>query len=344
MATLSVGELLEAVSEDAPSGENLEYEPEFGEIDRAAKGKAEQVLGDSTTEAEPPDWRFVEENTAVLMQKSKDLRLGIMRAQALLNLEGLSGFASGLQLLQGLIDGFWESVHPELDPEDNDDPTLRVNTLATLADTEGVVRDFSEAALMSTRAFGPITLRDVLIARGDIDVQAEEGVAIADMASVTGTFMDCPLEELKAQSDALVACSESVLSIEKIVNTNIGSSDLDLGVLTDAFGQAREVFNDFLVKRGEMVESEGESSVSTEADGHGVIAGAIASREDALRMLDKVIAYYKSSEPSSPIPLLLQRAKRLANLDFLDIVKDIASDGLGQVRNVGGLDFEDADN
>mgnify|MGYP001255721964 CR=1 FL=1 len=342
MATLSVGELLEVISEESPSGDNLEYEPEFGEIERASKGKAEQTLGDATTDAEPPDWRYVEENTVTLLQKTKDLRLAVMRAQSLLNLEGLSGFASGLQLIQGLVDDFWDSVHPELDAEDDDDPTLRVNTLTVLADSDGILKDLSEAVLMSTRGFGSVCLRDVLIARGDIEVHLEEGVQVVDMASVTGTFMECELEELKTQSEALTMCMESAASIEKVVNLKVGSSELDLKALAEIFAQARDVFDEFLIKRGEVVESaEGDGAA---AGSDGIVAGAISNREDALRMLDKIIAYYKSSEPSSPIPLLLQRAKRLANLDFLEIVKDIASDGLGQVRSVGGIDFEDRDN
>ena len=333
---------MEVISEESPSGDNLEYEPEFGEVERASKGKAEQTLGDATTDAEPPDWRYVEENTVTLLQKTKDLRLAVMRAQSLLNLEGLSGFASGLKLIQGLIDDFWDTVHPELDAEDADDPTLRVNTLVVLADSDGILKDLTEAVLMSTRAFGSVSLRDVLIARGDIEVLVEEGAPVVDMASVTGTFMECELEELKTQSENLTMCIDSAASIEKAVNTKVGSSDLDLKALSEVFAQARDVFDEFLLKRGEVVASEESDGSVGGADG--IVAGAISNREDALRMLDKVIAYYKSSEPSSPIPLLLQRAKRLANLDFLEIVKDIASDGLGQVRNVGGLDFDERDN
>jgi type VI secretion system protein ImpA len=64
----------------------------------------------------------------------------------------------------------------------------------------------------------------------------------------------------------------------------------------------------------------------------------INSREDVIRVLDKIVSYYERAEPSSPIPLLIKRSKRLVSASFLDIVRDIASDGLAQVENLRGKD------
>jgi type VI secretion system protein ImpA len=53
--------------------------------------------------------------------------------------------------------------------------------------------------------------------------------------------------------------------------------------------------------------------------------------------LDKVIRYYQAEEPSSPVPLLLMRAKRLVSLGFMDILRDLAPDALAQAANVTGV-------
>src|SRR5690606_2172800 len=37
------------------------------------------------------------------------------------------------------------------------------------------------------------------------------------------------------------------------------------------------------------------------------ISGTIRNRDDVLTLLDKIIGYYERNEPSSPLPLLLQR-------------------------------------
>jgi type VI secretion system protein ImpA len=66
------------------------------------------------------------------------------------------------------------------------------------------------------------------------------------------------------------------------------------------------------------------------------LSGEIASREDVLRALDKLCAYYARYEPSSPLPILLQRCKRLVPMNFVDIVRELAPDGLGQIELIAG--------
>ena len=51
---LDIQSLLEPVSEEVPSGEDLEYEPEFGSLERAAKRVPEQESGGATIEVWNP--------------------------------------------------------------------------------------------------------------------------------------------------------------------------------------------------------------------------------------------------------------------------------------------------
>ena len=54
-------------------------------------------------------------------------------------------------------------------------------------------------------------------------------------------------------------------------------------------------------------------------------------------MIDKVCLYFERNEPSSPVPLLLQRAKRLISKDFLEILRDLTPDGVSQAELIGGV-------
>lgn len=59
-----------------------------------------------------------------------------------------------------------------------------------------------------------------------------------------------------------------------------------------------------------------------------------ATRQAALALLDQVASHYRRTEPSSPIPLLLDRAKSLAARDFLTLLKDILTeDALQSMKN-----------
>jgi type VI secretion system protein ImpA len=66
-------------------------------------------------------------------------------------------------------------------------------------------------------------------------------------------------------------------------------------------------------------------------------AGAITSRQDAIRALDAVAEFFRRHEPSSPVPLFVDRAKRLVSKDFLEVLADVAPDGLPAARTAGGL-------
>jgi type VI secretion system protein ImpA len=66
------------------------------------------------------------------------------------------------------------------------------------------------------------------------------------------------------------------------------------------------------------------------------VSGAISSREDVDRLLDRMCEYYERNEPSSPIPLLLKRCKRLVSANFLDIVRDVAPNAVDQVETLCG--------
>jgi type VI secretion system protein ImpA len=68
------------------------------------------------------------------------------------------------------------------------------------------------------------------------------------------------------------------------------------------------------------------------------MSGPIQSREDVIRSLDQVCDWYARNEPSSPVPLLLRRAKRLVNKSFLEAVQDLSPSGVTEVQTIAGAE------
>ena len=62
----------------------------------------------------------------------------------------------------------------------------------------------------------------------------------------------------------------------------------------------------------------------------------ISSRAEAQQMLEKVKQYFAQHEPSRPAPLMIERVQRLIELDFMDIIRDLAPDGVHQLENIFG--------
>jgi len=51
-----------------------------------------------------------------------------------------------------------------------------------------------------------------------------------------------------------------------------------------------------------------------------------------VRVLDKICEYYERFEPTSPVPIFMQRAKRLVTMNFVDLIKDLAPDAMSRIE------------
>src|SRR5690348_8853276 len=166
MAALDLERLLEPVSDDAPSGESVEYDEQFLELEKLARGvpKEQDAQGNIVREAEGPDWPEVERIALELAEKTKDLRVALYLLRARLATVGLQGLGEGLDLVAGYLEKYWPSLHPALDPDDNNDPSARINILISLRHVDGVPRILRTAPLTQSRQFGRVSYRDYCIA------------------------------------------------------------------------------------------------------------------------------------------------------------------------------------
>jgi type VI secretion system protein ImpA len=329
--------LLAPVSPDDPCGADLEYDPAFAEIDRLAQGKAEQQIGNTIVPAEEPDWKVVEKKAAELLARGKDLRVGAHLTRALLRTTGWSGFALGLGLLRGMIERYWDGIYPRLDPSDDNDPTMRVNVLASFADT-AVLSVVRATPLASSRALGRFSLKDLEMAAGE--AQSANGAEAPSMANIEGVVMESDLGELQQTVVALRACLEALAGIDAALVEKVdASSGASFGKLPVLLRKAESFLGNRLEQRTAAGGGDG-ASASAPANGAPAqqrsFGGAINSREDVVRALDAICSYYAKNEPSSPIPMFMERSKKLVMMSFVDIVKELVPDALSRVDMLRG--------
>ncbi len=348
MSAIDVAALLVEVAEDQPSGEDLEYDAAFTDLEIAAQGKDEQEIGDTVVEAEEPDWAEVQETALAVLNRSKDLRAAMHLTRALLRRDGFSGLNQALELIRGYVEQYWETVHPQLDPDDDNDPTMRVNALSSLTHKDTMLRALRDAPLTDSRVVGRFCLHDIAIAKGELPPPDQSEDPPAEMATISAAFQDTDPEWLQAQADAVRGAIEHAASIDAAVTEKIGAgASTDMSDLHKALKEARAALNEHLGGEDDEGDAEG-----MDADGGGALAmdgdaaggpvsGVIRNTNDVVRTLDKIIDYYARSEPSSPVPLLLHRARRLVSQDFMTIMKDIAPDGVHQAKIVGGVKEND---
>ncbi|NJD07653.1 MAG: type VI secretion system protein TssA [Methylococcaceae bacterium] len=344
MSSLDIEALLQELSEDAPCGDDLEYDAAFIALEQSAKGVPEQQIGSRIEPAQPPNWREVRRDALALLERTRDLRVILTLVEAELQLAGLEGLRCGLKLMSEAVLRFWDSLHPALDPDDGNDPTQRVNILMGLCDGELFLRPLLTVPLLSSRALGSVTLRDFQIASGKLPAGEDDPTA-GDFSRIGAVATDCGEETLVAGLEIVSACMETLDQLEQAIVDRVGIGNAEgFGPLRDILKDIKQLFVRYSPVSGG--EGEGEGPWVAEGEGGGVAAtgggavGAVRSRQDVLRVLDLVSDYYLKNEPSSPIPLLINRAKKLVPMDFMAIMRNMAPGGLSEVENLRGPEDE----
>ena len=352
MSVIDLDELLKEISPDQPCGENLEYDPALQELETLVQGKPETQFG----EAEEPDWRDIRNKSTEIFARTKDLRVTLHLSLALLQMEGIPGLRDGLSLMLALLEKYWDQVHPTVDPDDPEDYLERVNVIASIAvttfgDPYKFLARLREAPLCNSRQFGRFGLRDLQLAKGDLSLPEGSDAAPPQLAAISAAFQDTDLEELKETAAALQESLECVNKIDQLVTERTGASQApDLSGLEKAFSEILNQTQEFLPSAasadGGPEQAGAEEAGSSDAPAVAAaprISGEITSREDVVTALEKIDKYYQQCEPGSPVPFLLQWAKRLVDKNFLEIIEDLSQDGLEQFRTIVGVKVDSDD-
>jgi type VI secretion system protein ImpA len=239
-------------------------------------------------------------------------------------------------LLTGLLDTFWDGIHPKLDVDDDNDPTMRLNALAPLGDESMVLRDLYDAQVGVAPGVGAIRVRDIAVANNALN-------AVGGEATYSPTQIQGGLEALHAERPELIQAAIGVPAlIEKLqalLVERTGRSDvIDLSPLR-GIGRTLQKACSAAIGAPEEAEAGAEGDASQAGGGAARPAaarGEILNRQDALQTLDRVIRFLEQTEPGNPAPLLIDRAKKLIGVSFLEIMANLAPNALDTIETVTG--------
>jgi type VI secretion system protein ImpA len=342
-------QLLKPVSAAQPCGPDLSDDPRFDELQTILRGTPEVEIGAVQKPAQPPDWRELKQKGEEFLGVSKDLRVAVMWCGSALKLDGLPGFRDGLQLIRGLLEQYWAALHPLLDPEDKD-PTQRLNILSALTTPRGsasgwlMFLDYLYAApVCARRGATPITFEPLLTAQGS----GAAGGAPADsaeFAQAVAGIRAAGAEQVAAHRQTLAESIEALRAIDGFLTTTLGSGGtINFEELQKTLEAMSKVLASFQADGGaagapgQDMEQTGADAGSTAATPSMTIRGQIRSREDVLRQLENICAYYRQVEPSSPVPVLLKRAQKLVNMNFVQVVQELSFATVDSLRpSMGG--------
>jgi type VI secretion system protein ImpA len=318
--------------ESAPCGPDLEYDNAFLELTQAAQGKPESQF----EAAVPADWRDVKRRCERLFEVSRDLRVAVLWLRAQLRLEGVSSLAASLRLLTGLMDGFWEGLHPQPDPDDGD-LYARANVLALLVDPDSVLADLRDANIVSLRGVGEVKVRAVEIAMGTIAARDDE--TAWSRTQVEQLFADAVAQGISLPTD-IAEVQSQLASLTALLGERMSNADApDLKPLRQTLSTIAMLMPQVGTVGGDVADDAASADAPAAAGGGGqALSGRINSRAEALRAIEMVCDYLERAEPTNPAQLLLRRAGRLLNHNFLQLMKELAPDALSEVARIMGVD------
>jgi type VI secretion system protein ImpA len=349
MSPTELEALLNPITESEPCVKDLEYDPAFLKLQELARGKPEQVIGDSVKAAQDPPWAEVRDAATALFGSTKDLRVAAILHRALLKTDGVTGFANSVALIRNMLERYWPQVYPLLDAEDHDDATFRVNALVAALAGEDALITLRSTPLVESRQFGRQSLRHYRIGRGTLKVDPSEAGG-ADPAQVLlrleSAFQDADLAAMQSVATALASTEQHLIAIQKLLLDKADGIPEELTDLSTDVKEMKMLLETQLTRRGAGGES-GAGMAADLASGTGgaptgqSLDGDVRNRADVVRAIDKICDYYRRSEPASPVPMLLQRAKRLVNKDFMEIIRDLTPAGVAEAEVIGGLEKKD---
>lgn len=338
-----IGRLLADLSPEAPCGPNLEYDADFLQLQERATPRAEQQYGDTVIPAETPDWRAVERLALALSERTKDLRVAAHLARSWTEQHGVPGYADGLAVVAGLIERWWDDLHPRLDADGEQDPTPRMNALADVAGAHECARAARRQPLFD----GGPSVRD---AERALDGRDETGGPSAGSRDGLVAALSTARDDGRVPIDAVRAVLGALDAIRARVTDRLGSEwSPDASDTEKALQRiVREMPEPAPVQAAGPVDgsipatpaapgaANAASAPATVPNGQAWRDAEVASRDDVRLGLDKMCRYFELHEPSHPAPLLLRRAQRLLALDFYEIIRDLAPESLPKLDLLSG--------
>lgn len=351
--TVDVAALLAPIAGDNAAGESLLYSDVYDKIQQARRSERGQF---DDGDARSPDFRAVVKLASeALMTRSKDLQTAVWLVDALARTDGFAGIRDGLRVLRELHETYWEVFHPVVE---DGDLSMRANRLAWLNES-GEGRDSLAVAIsvipltdpLSGVEYGWVQFRE----SRDVDNLAKQSAekharAIAEGRLTGDQFNAAVTSGSRRFYERLFADVAGALEQSaKLQEVVVAKYTADAPSLLNVKGALEEVHHvlERIVEEKRRLEPdpiEDAGPVTTTAAGPGVVmvrATGIdpVDRADALRRLGAVAAFFRRTEPHSPVAYLVQRAIRWADMPLDVWLREVVAsdDVLSRIKETLGI-------
>ena len=320
---LTVEALLAPVPGDDPVGEDLSYDN-----DRAALETVFETSESAADEAAAEqDWRVVLKQIEAQFARSKDIWLAVYLCRAGARSGDLETVEVGAQVLAGLFERYWPTVHPQLEELGFMGRKAPCDSLATRA---GFLAPLQKAVLIAHPRLGRFS-------GADLERFRSEGASADGYGLFRAALEELGPDGLREALARLDSIEDAFRRADRIFTGEAaGEPSPNFSVAYAALATLKQAVSAFMDEGGGRtsdVASPAGAAAAAQAAGGG-FGGAVANRNDVVRALSAVADYYRRNEPGHPLQQLMVRAQTWVTLDFYSLMKEIAPDGVDQAAQV----------
>jgi type VI secretion system protein ImpA len=328
---LDIENLVTALGDESPSGPDLSYDSGRQEIEAAFEAASAEGSDDAEI-----DWRGTIKLIIAQAEVTRDLWLPVYLMRAAARVGNLDQVLDGGELLARLVEERWPDVHPQLDEYGFIGRKTPCESLTRIGE---FLAPFQRVPLLEHPRLGRYGGEDFVRFH-------KEGSSAANYGMFRALIEATSPDDLQQIVDRLGLLRGAIKRVDAVLTAN---ADGDTGTnFTPTFEMIDKITQGVLSQIPGREAPAGESDADASSGGGSAgapgmasggnagpaFSGGITSRDDVIRALDAIAAYYSRCEPTSPVPLVLRRAKEWISLDFMAVLEDIAPGSLDEAKRV----------
>lgn len=361
---MNIEALLAPIDGDLPCGPDLSFSAEFDQIAEMRRADDPSLdQGEWVTSLKVADWPgVVRQCTDLLTRQTKDLRLAQWLTEALTLTQGYAGLLQGLQLCTGLCQHHWNHLHPQAEDGDMDQ---RVGNMTWLL--QRLVSLSTTGALTRSRQGAAYSLQDMQTAHQWQSLQERSPHEAARQANdqqlTPDQFMralrDTPKDELRATVQAVQACGQQLLAWQGVVDAHLGAEGPSFAAAKEALAGAAHDIERLAREVGALAETGATAPDAADDEAHalnpaddtdagatqGAAKGPLRSRAQALQQLRDVAAFFRRTEPHSPVAYLAEKAVKWGDMPLHEWLRRVVKDqgSMSHLHELLGVEPEDGE-
>lgn len=333
---------LEPVPGDAPTGKYLKYAPLYPEIEEARRREDPTVVAKMNLgrDAKAADFkRVIKLAEDALVSKTKDLQIAAWLVEAWIVRDGIEGLVAGIQLLQELLNRFWDGLYPEIEEGDTGLRSMPLNWLGSSFDVGLAVRNIP---LTKPRSFTWLQYEESRTVGYETEVKGnatrqkahDEAIKEGKLApeEFDKDFDATPKPFYKELSTSCTSARDLIHALDEFCDEKFADDPPSFSPLNKALEEVTNVVTTLLARKlekepdpveapEEETPAEGEAGESGEgapaapvSEAAAKLDGQIASADQAGLHVIAAAEFLRRKTPASPVGYLLPRALRWGEL------------------------------